>query len=990
MARTAAALALSLLALLAPAAAHGATISGTVTSSSAPVEGVCLEAFTGAGTAPATALSAANGTYTLTGVPAGSRFVAVNPCGRPVDEPSGGGTSLTLAEGENRTGVNFSLPALTRSIAGQVRDQNGTPIAGTTVWSYPSASTSWDENARTGFNGRYTIKVTSPGDFKLRVDDSNDRHAEEWWQDRTSHATATPIPVAGHVTGIDPSVTWIRAEIKGKVRGSDNAPLAGVQVVAYQQNGSNDVFRTTDAAGDYTLPVTAGTYAVRYEPQHSGAVTPTTDHLPEYWNDKPTEDAADKITVTGGQSAIADAQLARGASIAGRITDDTGAAVAGLTVRLYKGDDSEAPDEFYPHAASTTNANGEYVLRGIDIRATQPRAYVGSFTPTGWSGSPYQSGGASPEFTFGPGMNLTGKDFVAPRRGRIAGEVTRTSGADLGTQFEVLVMSTTGVVRSRSTSFSNPRTFSTALLTPGTYRVRAQASGFLGFGPRYHAGVTTLAGSSLVTVTAGATTTLPRFELPASTTPPPNDALANATDLGSASVVASASPNAGATLESGEPDPLSSSLSTWYRWTAPSSGDFQVEECGPVGSDIRVYTGSTIAGLTLVAGQTSDQICGDDNRRFSAVAGTTYRIQLLADFADDARLAIVPYVGAAPDTGVRLFDPAAPQTSLAQDAHRRVGVPAATARLAIAATDRGGATYQDGVRSYECALDTTTYTACDASTTLSGLGVGSHVLRVRATRNGLTDPTPAEVRFWAAEPRPECADAVDADGDGAAGWPADTGCLSDQDNDERDVGTPLVVPPDGDGDGVPDDTDRCPAVAGPTTNQGCPASTDPGTQSPGTNPGGGGTGPAGSGGGGGGTSGTGGPGGGAPPIIQPPVRSTSPDRTLDRPKVTAAATQQQRRGIAVAVGAGAGEAVTVSTTAAIKVGRRTYALKAARRQVAAGRTTALKLVLARSRDAARIRTALRRRTKVTASITVTFTDAAGNTAKVVRSVRLTR
>lgn len=33
---------------------------------------------------------------------------------------------------------------------------------------------------------------------------------------------------------------------------------------------------------------------------------------------------------------------------------------------------------------------------------------------------------------------------------------------------------------------------------------------------------------------------------------------------------------------------------------------------------------------------------------------------------------------------------------------------------------------------------------------------------------------------------------------------------------------PVVPPPDGDGDGVPDSTDACPSVAGPASNQGCP------------------------------------------------------------------------------------------------------------------------------------------------------------------------
>jgi hypothetical protein len=88
--------------------------------------------------------------------------------------------------------------------------------------------------------------------------------------------------------------------------------------------------------------------------------------------------------------------------------------------------------------------------------------------------------------------------------------------------------------------------------------------------------------------------------------------------------------NAGGTKQTGEPNHGGNAggKSVWYSWTAPSSGDVDVDTCNS-GFDtlLGVYTGGAVNGLTQVAAN-DDGGCGTggSSLTFSATGGTTYRI----------------------------------------------------------------------------------------------------------------------------------------------------------------------------------------------------------------------------------------------------------------------------------------------------------------------------------------------------------------------------
>jgi hypothetical protein len=115
------------------------------------------------------------------------------------------------------------------------------------------------------------------------------------------------------------------------------------------------------------------------------------------------------------------------------------------------------------------------------------------------------------------------------------------------------------------------------------------------------------------------------------TTAPPNDNIANATDLGSPRVACDgewiyyATPEAGAPNEDlGYPQwGIPGDHTLWWKWTCPQSGTYRFSQLGSDGSAaINVYTGtpgalSIIAGLELPEGV-----------RIPVTTGTTYWIQI--------------------------------------------------------------------------------------------------------------------------------------------------------------------------------------------------------------------------------------------------------------------------------------------------------------------------------------------------------------------------
>ncbi len=108
----------------------------------------------------------------------------------------------------------------------------------------------------------------------------------------------------------------------------------------------------------------------------------------------------------------------------------------------------------------------------------------------------------------------------------------------------------------------------------------------------------------------------------------PNDNFANAASIsGMAGTVTGG--NVNATRETGEPAHagITASKSIWYRWTAPASGSYTFRTLGSTFDTLlAVYTGSSVSALFGIAANDDTSESVSSEVRFTASAGTVYRI----------------------------------------------------------------------------------------------------------------------------------------------------------------------------------------------------------------------------------------------------------------------------------------------------------------------------------------------------------------------------
>jgi len=108
--------------------------------------------------------------------------------------------------------------------------------------------------------------------------------------------------------------------------------------------------------------------------------------------------------------------------------------------------------------------------------------------------------------------------------------------------------------------------------------------------------------------------------------PPPNDNFANAIAL-TGETANSTGSNHGATIEQGEPSQSGVINSSWWSWTAPSSGFFQIDTTDSnFDSYLSVFTGSAVNNLSLIGADDDSGPGLTSLYNLNATAGTTYQI----------------------------------------------------------------------------------------------------------------------------------------------------------------------------------------------------------------------------------------------------------------------------------------------------------------------------------------------------------------------------
>ena len=312
-------------------------ISGTVRSRGVPLMSMTVAAYNLAtGTRRGFTHTAPDGTYSL-GVPPGRYKVAAY-------DDSGTyavsffqsqltfltANTLSLVSGQQAAATDFQL-ALAAHLSGFVVDgDTNQTLPGTTVLAYTSDGTMAVATATTDAAGNFSLSVP-PGTYKLVGADPNRVYAAGYVVDSISFESDPAISVAEAA-----SVGAIRIPlhrggvVSGHVSDASGAPLKGISVAAYNDNGSQRIVTQTDATGGYTLLLPPGEFRVA---AFDTNVVFATQFYPQHF----LFSSASTLSVAVAQTTSAiDFVLVRGAVFSGTITDQqTGVPIGGISVGAF-------------------------------------------------------------------------------------------------------------------------------------------------------------------------------------------------------------------------------------------------------------------------------------------------------------------------------------------------------------------------------------------------------------------------------------------------------------------------------------------------------------------------------------------------------------------------------------------------------------------------------------------------------------------------------
>ncbi|MBC7593686.1 MAG: carboxypeptidase regulatory-like domain-containing protein, partial [Kineosporiaceae bacterium] len=494
-------------ATISASAAGTATISGTVTGDGSPpvsLEGASVEAIAANGSFVASSSTDASGNYSIGGLDAGSytlqfrapygaNFVS-QYWGNKLTQQSA--DYFTVASGETLSGKN-ALLAVGASIGGNVSG-GGAPLTGANVYAY-TVDGNWAGGATTDAAGNYSLSGVAAGSFTLQFVAANGANfVSQYWANRATLQTADYFTVSPGqtVTGKD-AVLVSGASISGNVKGqgSPNVNLSGVYVSAYSTDRSTSAYTTTDSNGNYSLVgLAASSVTIRY------SAASDQNYVAQYWNNKPTEESADRITVTTGQAVAGkDVVLLVGASINGNVQGKalTNIPLAGASVSAY------APNGSFI-ASATTNTDGNYSITGLAAGSYGVQispAPGANFVTQYWNGKP--SLAASDHIGVTAGEAVFGKNALLEAGGTISGNLKGEGSPNVGlANASIRVYSANQNVNGYDSTDANGD-YHIVGLPAGSYTLQFSAPYRSNFASEYWNGKSTSSASDAIVLTAG-------------------------------------------------------------------------------------------------------------------------------------------------------------------------------------------------------------------------------------------------------------------------------------------------------------------------------------------------------------------------------------------------------------------------------------------------------------------------------------------------------
>jgi hypothetical protein len=414
----------------------GVAVSGTVTDGiGTPIPNVNVSINGDGPGQSGWAQTASDGTYRTGPVPNGSYRVQFSPNDPQYasefwnDKPSWNTAdllSLDVGNGTEQTGIDAQLAAAA-IVEGTVTDSGGTPQQGVCVEAAVPNDGGWDwvgGSVQTQSDGTYSIGGLPAIDVRIHFRDCTSAgFVDQWYAGTADFNSSTPVNLVGGATrsGIDAQMV-LGTMVSGSVTDSGGNPIPNVNVGVQATDDSASSWVQTNPAGVYTTnALPPGTYTVQFQgtPSFAG----------EYWNDKLIRNDADILTITGSEGPVLgniDAVLAGGATISGRVIDESADPVQNLCVYAVV----ETSDGVDGVAWTGTGADGTYTLSGVPPTTVkvvfQDCNGVGPYVQQWWQNATDQD--TATPLTPAVGDAITGIDAQLVPAGAITGRVTDAGG----------------------------------------------------------------------------------------------------------------------------------------------------------------------------------------------------------------------------------------------------------------------------------------------------------------------------------------------------------------------------------------------------------------------------------------------------------------------------------------------------------------------------------------------------------------------------------
>jgi outer membrane protein OmpA-like peptidoglycan-associated protein len=329
-----------------------ATISGTVTAvGGGDLEGICAEALLNGTDIAASASTAADGTYTISGLAPGSYGVSFAPgcgsgdfatqwySGTASGTQSAPGALVAITAGSPATDINATM-SMGASIAGTVSAAaGGADLQGICVNAFPVGATgSAGTTAASATDGTYLVEGLVPGSYYLEFSAGacGGSYVTQWYNGAqagawsTSGALAVTVAAASPATGINAAMvasTSISGTVTAATSGAD---IGNMCAWAYPVSGGAVEKATTALDGMYTISgIAPGSYNVEFYTYPCGG----RNYVTQWYNGTPTgSSSASGASVVSASVASPAAEVNAALTLAASITGSVTAAVGGSPV----------------------------------------------------------------------------------------------------------------------------------------------------------------------------------------------------------------------------------------------------------------------------------------------------------------------------------------------------------------------------------------------------------------------------------------------------------------------------------------------------------------------------------------------------------------------------------------------------------------------------------------------------------------------------------